>query len=235
VGPAPRWEVVDLSGTVRELHERSIGLLAAHEAGGRSGRAVVVHHPVDRALVLGSAQKDDVVDMEACKAAGVDVVRRRSGGGAVLVDPDHIVWIDLFVPAGDPLWQHDVGRAAWWVGEAWAAALRPDLPSVSVWKGPMQRRLWSSLICFAGLGPGEVTLGAGPETPKVVGISQRRTRAGALFQCACIREWDPALLVWLLALSSEDRHLCEKALHTAAIGPDPELTEVTKRLFGALP
>ena len=39
---------------------------------------------------------------------------------------------------------------------------------------------WCPLVCFAGVGPGEVLAGG----RKLVGISQRRTRAGARFQCA---------------------------------------------------
>ena len=54
---------------------------------------------------------------------------------------------------------------------------------------------WCSLVCFAGLGPGEVTLGGA----KLVGISQRRTRAGARFQCAVHRRWDPVAVVDALA------------------------------------
>ena len=46
---------------------------------------------------------------------------------------------------------------------------------------------WSKLVCFAGLGPGEVTVAGA----KVVGMGQRRTRAGALFQCAALLEWAP--------------------------------------------
>ena len=38
---------------------------------------------------------------------------------------------------------------------------------------------WSELVCFAGVGPGEVLLGAG----KLVGLSQRRTRHGIRVQC----------------------------------------------------
>src|SRR5262245_17418784 len=95
------------------------------------------------ALVLGSGQPDSDVDAGAVAAAGVEIVRRRSGGGAVLVAPGGLLWVDLVVPAGDPLWQADVGRAAWWVGASWAAALesavraRPD-----VWRGAMRRSPW---------------------------------------------------------------------------------------------
>ena len=102
-------------------------------------------------------------------------MRRRSGGGAVLVGPGQAVWIDVVVPAGDPLWADDVGRAGWWLGEVWAAALAAaGLPGGEVWRGAQVRSAWSDRVCFAGLGAGEVTVGG----RKVVGISQRRTRAG---------------------------------------------------------
>ena len=51
------------------------------------------------------------------------LVRRRSGGGAVFLERTQVVWADLGVPAGDELWQDHVGRASWWLGEAWAAAV----------------------------------------------------------------------------------------------------------------
>ena len=41
------------------------------------------------------------VDLEACAGAGVEVVRRRSGGGAVLVEPGSVVWVDVLVAATD--------------------------------------------------------------------------------------------------------------------------------------
>ncbi|HEX6785774.1 MAG TPA: hypothetical protein VF076_01140, partial [Acidimicrobiales bacterium] len=57
------------------------------------------------------------------------------------------------------------------------------------------RTPWSPLVCFSGLGPGEVHAGG----RKVVGISQRRTRGWARFQCAAYLRWDPDALVALLA------------------------------------
>ncbi len=50
-------------------------------------------------------------------------------------------------------------------------------------------------MCFAGVGPGEVLLGR----RKLVGISQRRTRGGARFQCMVHVRWTPDVLVSLLA------------------------------------
>ena len=144
------------------------------------------------ALVLGSTQLDAVADTAACAAAGVEIVRRRSGGGAVLLQPGDL-WVDVLLPRGDPLWSDDVGVAAYWLGDAWAAAIgRP----AHAHRGPMLRTPWSDLVCFAGLGPGEVT--DGPGGPKLVGISQRRTSSGARMQSVALREWDAVGIVSLL-------------------------------------
>lgn len=187
--------------------ERAVGSAAAFHARplpGPAARSVSVLD-VDRpALVLGSTQDPASADADACAAAGVEVVRRRSGGGAVLLDPGGVLWVDLVLPRGDPLWDDDVGRAAIWVGRAWAtalAAVEPDALPPAVHEGALVRTAWSDLVCFAGLGPGEVVRAGA----KVVGVSQRRTRAGARFQCACALGWDPARLASLLALPAGDR------------------------------
>lgn len=151
---------------------------------GRGGRRAMLVWPDRRALVLGSAQQEAAADPAACAAAGVAVVRRRSGGGAVLVGPGEQVWLDLFVPAGDPLLEADVSRSAWWLGELWAAALDDaGRPGGAIHRGPLLPGERGRLACFAGLGPGEVTLAG----RKLVGISQRRDRTGAwLFSMACL-------------------------------------------------
>jgi lipoate---protein ligase len=176
---------------------------------------VWVCEPAEPALVLGSAQRDEVADAAACSAAGVEIVRRRSGGGAVLVVPGELLWLDLVLPAGDELWQDDVGRAFQWVGETWRRALA-DLGVVAhVHTGGLVRTRWSPLVCFAGLGPGELTLAGGA---KAVGISQRRTRDAARFQCAAVHRWDPAALLRLLALDDADRAAGAVELAGAAAG-----------------
>jgi lipoate-protein ligase A len=166
------------------------------------------------ALVLGSAQPADHVDPEAASRSGLVVVRRRSGGSSVVVGPGRVAWLDVVLPSGDPLWEDDVGRAPLWLGRAWAIALADlGVASPSVHAGPMQRPPWSRYVCFAGTGPGEVGTPAG----KVVGISQRRTRAGALFQCGVLLRWDPVEAVSGLAI---DRDAAARELSSAAIGLD---------------
>jgi lipoate-protein ligase A len=223
------WAVEHLSGTVRELHERSAALLAGTSEMGRVARVL---QPVDQAVVLGSTQALTSVDQDACASAGVDIVRRRSGGGAVLVDAPTLLWVDLVVPAGDPLWSPDVGRAAWWVGEAWSEALfRSGIAGTEVWKGPLVRNRWSSLVCFGGLGAGEVVSAAGQ---KVVGISQRRTRNGALFQCGCLLEWAPQPLLGLLALTPDERSAGLATLGEAALGAGVERAEALEAALASV-
>jgi lipoate---protein ligase len=144
---------------------------------------------VDRpALVLGSSQRPEDVDLDWLDRAGIDVATRRSGGGAVMVDPTDTIWIDVLIPRDDPRWDDDVGRAFLWLGRAWVAALG-DLDLVSaVHAGALECGAWGRRVCFAAIGSGEVTIAGA----KAVGLSQRRTRAGARFQCVCYRRWDPA-------------------------------------------
>ena len=170
------WSVERLTGSATELH--SLDLPESLE------RAVWILEATAPALVLGSSQP-------WIEVPGLEVCRRRSGGGAVLVRPGEVLWIDVLLPRGDPLWEDDVGRAAHWLGETWRDALSVGV----VHTGEMVRTSWSSLICFAGVGPGEVLL----DSAKVVGISQRRTRAGARFQCAVLRAWDSTELARIFA------------------------------------
>jgi lipoate-protein ligase A len=170
--------------------------------------------------VLGSSQPWSDVDAARAAGIGLDVARRRSGGGAVLVGPGQVLWVDLVIPAGDPRWDADVGRAAWWVGDQWAAALNAvGIGDASVWRGALQRGPWSDRVCFAGLGPGEVTV----RGAKVVGLSQRRTRGGALFQGAALLRWDPAELVGVLALSESERERAVAELGSVARGVGREV------------
>ena len=160
-------------------------------------RAIVFSEVDSPAFVLGSTQPDSDVDAAAAARLGVEVVRRASGGGGVLVAPVAQVWVDVFLPRHDPLWQDDVGRAAWWLGDTWARALFSlGATTAQVHRGAMVQTLLSSRVCFAGLGAGEVTV----DGAKAVGISQRRTRQGALFQCAVPLAWDTLTYAELLGL-----------------------------------
>ena len=152
---------------------------------------LVVGEVTAPALVLGSTQPDTHADPARAVAGGYEIVRRRSGGGSVWLAPGAQVWVDVWLPAGDPWWDDDVARAAVPVGEAWRSALEVlglgD--SFHVHHGGVESRPWSALVCFAGIGPGEVLGGDGR---KWVGISQRRTRDWIRLQTMAHRRWSPA-------------------------------------------
>lgn len=225
----PGWALEERTGTAGDLHGRDF-----FQAG---PRAITWCRFTNRALVLGSTQSDADVDATRARTAGVEIVRRRTGGGAVLVAPGDVVWIDLVIRPGDRLWDDDVGRSFLWVGRAWAGALRAVLDPAGdepvVHTGAMRRGPWSASACFAGLGHGEVTVGG----RKVVGLAQRRGRDGALFQAAALLHWRPDELLGLLRLPDGARP--EVAVAAAGLsglaGDRLEETAVVEALVAALP
>jgi lipoate---protein ligase len=181
--PNPRWVMERWRGSAAVLHARpmpSDGL-----------RRLSVMEITRPAMVLGSAQRDDVLASTDADESGIDVVRRRSGGGAVWLDPGNSVWIDVFVPRDDVLWSDDIGRAFRWVGEAVAASLRGLGVAARVHPGGFSSSGVGRMVCFASRGSGEVLVG----DRKLVGISQRRTRFGSRFQLVWYRLWNP--VPWL--------------------------------------
>ncbi len=175
----------------------------------------------ETALVLGSRQDRAVVDTAAAQQRGVTVTDRRSGGGAVLVSAADLVWFDVIIPVTDPRFDQDVRRSFDWLG----VRLLETLDQLGVaggvaHHGALIDSKWSDLICFAGLGPGEVSV----DGRKIVGVSQRRTRDAARFQVAILRRWEPARIVDLLALSPTDRQRAIDDLADVAAGitADPD-------------
>jgi lipoate---protein ligase len=178
-------------------------------------RSMVVRRVASTTLVLGSTQSLGDFDAARVLHAGVDTVRRRSGGGAVLVGPGDPIWIDLWLPRGDPLWLDDVVGATGWVGEWWAAVLRRSgMRGLAVHGSASGGDPFARKVCFAGVGPGEVTAGG----RKVVGVAQWRCREGALFHTCAYRHFDPLPLADLLALPPDVRRSASDRLARSAAG-----------------
>lgn len=193
-----------IAGTAEQHHARDIDIWH---------RTVMLLEHSDAAMVIGSTQNEHDIDRDAARDLGLSLVRRRSGGGAVYLDAESAIWVDVVIPRGDSLWTDDVSESAVWLGEAWVGALSElGLDNLSVHSGAMIKTPLSRTICFDGLAPGEVTRAG----HKVVGISQRRTRDGARFQCVVYRSWVPAR--WRNCLSSEAARHGLDQLQVATVG-----------------
>lgn len=175
-----------MRGSAGELHDRPIVSAANVET-------LEITRP---AVVLGSTQSFDVVDVSRASELGFDVVRRRSGGGVVILRPGDHAWVDVTVPRDHHLWSDDVERASWWLGEVWCDVLRDLDPAGEwrVWRDKLVASAPERVVCFASVGPGEVVR----NDRKVVGVSQRRTKDAARFQCTLFRSIDVAMYTSLL-------------------------------------
>jgi lipoate-protein ligase A len=214
------WQVEHHRAGAGQLHD-----LALPDPATRAVWVLEVERP---ALVLGSTQDEGVVDPRVATTLGIEVARRRSGGGAVLLVPGEVAWLDVIVPHGDPLWHDDVSKAGVWLGQTWTATLA-DL-GITGTTVHMERLATGGalgrLVCFAAVGPGEVTLGQ----RKIVGVSQRRTRAAARFQCAVYRRWAPELLIPLLRLGDEASWPLQVAAGGVGASPSKIVTSFLQHL-----
>ena len=223
------WTIEHVRGSVSDL----FALEEPPRDTSRLARMYTVERP---GLVLGSAQAAGAADQRRAASSGVEVVRRRSGGGAVLLWPGRQVWADFFVAATDPLWHDDVTLATRWVGRLWASAVASlSTSGCSVHTERLIADRWGRLVCFAGMGPGEVFVGG----RKVVGVSQRRSRDRVRIQTAARLqpEKDPATgspaaggldELDLLALSPSERAEGQTVLarrSTSIPATEAELTE----------
>jgi lipoate-protein ligase A len=178
-------------------------------------------HSTERpSLILGPGQKPAQVNLAACEAAGVLVLNRQAGGTAVYA-ASGVLGLDIVLPAGHRLALSDVVEAYRWLGEVWVATARrlgADARLVSVEEarraGSLARRYDQTLrlACFGTLSPYEVVVG----DRKLVGLSQVRRRAGALFQAGIHLDFQPDELARVLA-DGHPRDVAA-ALSSAAIG-----------------
>ena len=115
VNSVPEWIASHKTGDVQDLHSL--------ENEDWNLPAIWVMSPTNSSLVLGSSQDDGCIDYEYAEKADVEIARRRTGGGAVFVDPHTLLWVDLFVPRSHRLWNDDIELASIWMGGVWKDAL----------------------------------------------------------------------------------------------------------------
>ena len=178
-------------------------------------------------LILGSSQSLDDLNQKSADESGVLVSRRRSGGGAVFVHPSDSVWIDITISRDDPLWKDDVAQSMLWLGEVFVEALSPWVHA-EVFRDTFSNGIDGRVVCFASSSPGEVFIGAN----KLVGISQRRGRDGARFQCVLYRHWRPGEWSQILASSDVRSRVAEIAVSTLDIPAQTIVNAISDQLSG---
>lgn len=148
------------------------------------------------ALVLSRGSRVQA-DERACRAAGVEIVRRGSGGGPVLWTHT-LVALDVAVPRTHALWSADVVASYRWLGELIAESLRKlGVADAVALPAEVARSMndpeLAAMACYAGVSPWEVAI----DGRKVVGLSQVRRAAGVLLQVGVLgqREGDLADLL----------------------------------------
>jgi lipoate-protein ligase A len=181
------WGRHDWTGTAADFHAMELP----------AERALWWCQVQDPTVILGSTQTVDDVDQNIAVESGLLVSRRRSGGGAVFVHPTDSVWVDITISRNDPLWKDDVVQSMLWLGDLFVEALSPWVQA-QVYRDSFSTGVDGRVVCFASSSPGEVFVG----TDKLVGISQRRSRDGARFQCVLYRQWQPT--EWSHVLASPD-------------------------------
>ncbi len=214
------WHIERSRGPAGPFHQQSFDDL--------DQRTVWIHEVEEPALVLGSTTDEGLVRNDRAIDLGIEICRRRSGGGLVLVEPNNSCWIDLLLPRDDPWWDDDVNRSFNRVGQTWLRALTAcGVGDAEVYDGPLTERTFGRAICFAGLGPGEVVVPAASShrdgLSKVVGLSQRRTKAGARFQGLFVASWSAARLADVVHahLLPEGLDLESLAIGVPGGGPEP--------------
>jgi lipoate-protein ligase A len=129
----------------------------------------------DPVVVLGARQPTRDLHDVALRRDGIGIRRRHGGGGAVLLrQADR--WVELWLRAAPGRRDYDVRSSAYLVGDWWRAALAAHGVDAKMHRGAVLDAQQGAIACFAGLGPGELTV----RGRKVLGISQWRVREGTL-------------------------------------------------------
>jgi lipoyl(octanoyl) transferase len=161
-------------------------------------------------LSLGRNQPLGDVDLEACRAAGADVVRRPTGGKAIL-HTDELTY-SVALPAGDPRAAGDVVEGYRRLSEGLLAGLRRlGLAAVPA-DGEKRQGAQPGPACFETPSNHEITVGG----RKLVGSAQWRTRGGVLQHGSLPLEGEITRIVEYLAFPEAERQAQRRALRARA-------------------
>jgi len=177
-------------------------------------------------LSLGYGQPlDGRVDLAAAAQLGLGVVRRPTGGSAILHEgPDLELTYSVTAAAGDFEGADDLLATYQWIGRALEAGLNAlGAPVAMVSVQPSDPRSMPA-FCFARTGSYELEAGG----RKVVGSAQRRQAAGFLQHGAVMLGADPARLARVFPSSRDP--LAGMTTLEAVLGRRPSFDETQASL-----
>jgi lipoate-protein ligase A len=94
------WEIVDSGSISPRMHLALDEVLTAEVGEGHRGPTLRIWEWNESAVVIGSFQSvKNEVDLENAAKYGFDVVRRISGGGAMMMGSGNVITYSLYVPA----------------------------------------------------------------------------------------------------------------------------------------
>ena len=181
----------------------------------------------DPAVVVGLGLHHriaSVVDLERCRSQGMEVVERRAGGGALLLD-SHVLCGAVARPTAAV--SSDVTESYRWLGDALVRALnglgvKARLVDVSEARADLAAvRASASVLgntCYGVLSPHEVVVEAAHGPAKLVGLAQVRRRDAALFQFGILLHDQSPLAEVLLVEREEDRGRLRMELQRRTVG-----------------
>lgn len=172
-------------------------------------------------LSLGRSQPAADADLPACRAAGVNLVRRPTGGRAILHTDELTYSVTLL--HSDPCAAGGVVESYRRLSEGLLAGLRRL--GVEAVQARGQRRPASDLtaICFETPADYEITAGG----RKLVGSAQRRSRGGVLQHGTLPLHGDLTRIVAYLSMPEDERKAQRRVLGASAL----TLEEAAGRVF----
>ncbi len=168
-------------------------------------------------LSIGYAQRCDDIDLAACRTAMVALVRRPTGGRAVLHQQD--LTYSLILPLRPPWTTYSIAESYRLINMCLLRGLEKLGLKVTIGHRPRQAAGAMSPFCFPAISQYELLVGG----KKMIGSAQRRFPEALLQQGSILLDFDPS---GTLALLCPD----EQAAAAGAIGTVGSLREVLGRL-----
>jgi lipoate-protein ligase A len=201
-----------------EGHARGAENMARDEALLEAGAPIVRLYGWRPATVsLGRAQTEADVDLDAARAWGLDVVRRATGGGAILHNESEVTYA-VVLPLGHPGLPSDISGSFAFLSQGVVAALRELGLPAEIESVPDNTR---ETLCYVRKQGTNVMVNG----RKVSGGAQRRNGRAVLQHGTVIVERDEARMATLFRTPIDDIRQRVTSLHEESVHVSREKLE----------